>query len=56
MMNCKIKMTGIAYFVSFLYHGSKSHVSVICTCIYSCSVCVYLLGGGLGLTVEECVC
>lgn len=31
-------------------------VPVTSTCIYSCSICVYLLGGGLGLTVRVCVC
>lgn len=31
-------------------------MSVICRCICSCSVCVYLLGGGPGLSVEERVC
>lgn len=31
------------------------HVSVICICIYFCSECVYLLGGGPGLSVGACV-
>ena len=37
-------------------YGSKSHVSVICTCIHSCSICVYLLGGGPGPVKSVCVC
>lgn len=48
---CYLKKTGMEQSVCF-----KSHMFVKYTCIYSCSICVYLLGGGLSLSIKECVC